>query len=213
MMFERLKRFFLGGEPTPRLIDTVRLTIPEWHEDPPSGAMRTWHHPDGGVLTLAVVGGSAIPLTDVTALRSSCRRVAESGGGGLIETAVVDSPFGPSVRFIYKRLNRNAFTYTGMLLMPAGDQRLVLTTVDAERGTTGVREAIITAELFEAGELTTEQYEQSWAQDPYDPTYHGVDRQVLRTVSDDERYDEQFPDHPLSRVRRILSELPHNVVR
>ena len=55
------------------------------------------------------------------------------------------------------------------------------------------------------------QYEQSWAADPYDPAYRGVDRTVLRFMSDDPLYDEQFPEHPLSKLRRLLPRLPAQV--
>jgi hypothetical protein len=80
--------------------------------------------------------------------------------------------------------------------------------VAGERGTTGVREAGVTAELMKAGKLTPQNFESSWASDPYDASYHGVDRSVLRFISDDERYDERFPEHPLSKVRRVLAALP-----
>ena len=49
---------------------------------------------------------------------------------------------------------------------------------------------------------------QQSAQDPYEPSYERVDRKVLRFMSDDEAYDEQFPDHPLTKVRRVLATLP-----
>jgi len=44
--------------------------------------------------------------------------------------------------------------------------------------------------------------------DPYDADYRGVDGSVLRFVSDDECYDDGFPDHPLSKVRRLLAAIP-----
>ena len=88
---------------------------------------------------------------------------------------------------------------------------LVCTIVAGEHGTTGVREAIVTATLVEQGKLTLEEYRRSWAQDPYEPAYAGVDPSVLRSVSDDKVYDEQFPDHPLTKVRRVLSMLPANI--
>ena len=83
----------------------------------------------------------------------------------------------------------------------------VWTIVSGERGTTGLREAIVTTQLMNDGGLTIEGYQQSWAQDPYDPTYSGVERRGLRFVFDDESYDEQFPDHPLSKVRSVSAEL------
>ena len=76
---------------------------------------------------------------------------------------------------------------------------------------TGVREAIVTVELMETGQLTVESYESSWARDPYDPSYRGVDRSVLRFVSDDDCYDDRIPDHPLSKVRRVLTLIPTSV--
>jgi hypothetical protein len=79
--------------------------------------------------------------------------------------------------------------------------------VAGEHGTTGIREAVITAGLMEEGKLTVESYKASWAQDPYDSTYCGVDRSTLRYMSDDETYDPQFPQHPLSKVRRELHRL------
>ncbi|MGO9893822.1 MAG: hypothetical protein ACLPX8_06375 [Bryobacteraceae bacterium] len=75
-----------------------------------------------------------------------------------------------------------------------------------------MREAVITAELINAGKLAMQDYKRSWAQDPYHPSYGGVDRSVLRFVSDDESYGARFPEHPLSKVRRVLATLPDCVV-
>jgi hypothetical protein len=80
-----------------------------------------------------------------------------------------------------------------------------------ETGTTGVREAVVTSELINAGKMTVSEFERSWAQDPYDPSYHGVDRSVLRFMSDDASYDGRFPDHPLSRIRQVLTILPQSI--
>ena len=60
--------------------------------------------------------------------------------------------------------------------------------------------------------MTFESYQAGWAQDPYDPTYNGVDRRTLCYMSDDERYDDAFAGHPLSKVRRLLREIPGHAV-
>jgi hypothetical protein len=44
-------------------------------------------------------------------------------------------------------------------------------------------------------------YLEGWFSDPYDPNYRGI---VLRSITDGEEYDEQFPDHPLTRLRATL---------
>jgi hypothetical protein len=98
---------------------------------------------------------------------------------------------------IYKRSLKPAHVYTGMLIViRTGLDDLVWTVVAGEHGMTGVREAVITAELMNAGALTLASYQDSWAQDPYEPDYTGVDRRVLRYMSDDQKYDERFPAHP-----------------
>lgn len=69
----------------------------------------------------------------------------------------------------------------------------------------------MTATLMKHCKLTVDEYIRSWAQDPYEPDYAGVDRSVLRFVSDDRIYDEQFPDHPLPKVRHVLALLSANI--
>ncbi len=125
---------------------------------------------------------------------------------------VVTGTLGATVGLIYKRLEKPAYIFTGMLLVPRQHGSQVWTLVAGERGTTVVREAVITLELVNAGKLRMQAYESSWAQDPYDPTYRGVDRSVLRFLSDDECYDARFPKHPLSKVRQVLASLPDWVV-
>jgi hypothetical protein len=112
---------------------------------------------------------------------------------------------------IYKARRERAFVFTGMLFLPADAEWLVCTVVDGERGTTGIREAVVTAQLIEAGALNVEHYEECWANDPYDSQYRGTSEVPLRYLSDDESYDAQFPEHPLSNVRRTLRTLLENV--
>jgi hypothetical protein len=184
--------------------------MPGWTEEKASGDLRVWRDKDGDVLVLAVPQ-SHDPMLDCRSeaeIRRAARLIAEERGGGLIEATAIAPPPRSVVSLVYKRLELPAYIYTGMLVISRGSSSLVWTIVAGEQGTTGVREAIITAELMKAGELTPETYGRLWARDPYDPTYRGVNRSVLRFLSDDRRYDERFPQHPLSKVRRILAGLP-----
>jgi len=192
---------------------SVHLTLPGWNETAADGDLRIWRDDYGDVLSLAVPAERIdVPHTlGEMELRSWCRVLAQSRNGGLIEAQEVACSLGPAVILIYKRLQIPAYIYTGMLVVSLEPRTLVWTIVASERGTTGVREAIVTATLMEQGKLTVEEYRRSWAQDPYEPPYAGVDRSVLRFASDDEIYDEQFPDHPLTKVRHLLAILPGNI--
>src|SRR5271165_5831280 len=209
------KRLLGGATPRfPEVLNVVYLDLPGWNEEASrSGDSRFWHDSQGDVLSLSVASSlGQHEISNETSVQRFSRGIAEDRSGGLIEVRMVTGTLGATVSLIYKRLQKPAYIFTGMLFVPSQHYSQVWTVVAAERGITGVREAVITAELFDAGKLTIEDYERSWAQDPYDPTYCGVDRSVLRFVSDEECYDARFPEHPLSKVRRVLATLPACVV-
>lgn len=190
----------------------VHLTLQGWEEDDNRDNLRTWHDAQGDVLSLAIAESTdQLPtFSDDITLQRWARGLAEREGAGLIEVRLATGILGATNSLIYKRLEKPAYIYTGMLFVP---QHLHLWTISAkERGITGIREAIVTSDLMNAGKLTIQEYQRSWACDPYDPDYHGVDGNVLYFISDNEFYDERFPEHPLSKVRELLSTLP-NVVQ
>lgn len=191
----------------------VSLAISGWHYEGMRGDMRCWRDGSDDLITFVIPKQalSLRQLSDEVALQDFSRSLAENRGGGLIEVSVSTSPLGPTVAVIYKRLLMPAYAYTGMLFAPRAEPPQVWTIVAEERGTTGLREAIITSDLFNAGSMTIEDYERSWAKDPYDSEYRGVDQSVLRFVSDDKSYDERFPQHPLTKVRKILAALPTSI--
>jgi hypothetical protein len=192
----------------------IRLTLPGWNEGAPDEDLRIWRDSDGDVLSLAVRARIDYPLgSDEMEQRRWCRKLAEGCGGGLVEVHEMAYGNGASARLIYKRrqVETTGYAYTGMFITPVELGFFIWTIVAGERGTSGLREAIVTASLMKSGKLTVEDYERCWAQDPYEPAYHGVDRIVLRFMSDDESYDEQFSWHPLSKVRRVLAVLPRAV--
>lgn len=192
-------------------IDAVHMTLDGWFEVPREEGVRLWQARSGAVLTLRVVSSAIPPAGDIEGLRRHARQIATKFGGGVVEAELADSPYGPCRRLIYKRLRDTGFVFIGMLWMPVNDHWLVWIVGDCESGTTGVREATITAEMFDDGRLTVEQYQRIWAADPYEPSLLVADQRVLRNISDDEQFDARFPRHPLSCVRTVLRELLTNV--
>jgi hypothetical protein len=200
--------------PTQKPLPGVRLSMQGWNEEAPSGRLRVWRDGSGAVLTLAILLRPSTKLPDFSdeaALRRFARDAAKSVGAGLIEVRVMTGTPHPSVSWIYKQLRKPAYVFTGMLFIAYDDAYQGWTIMAGETGTTGVREAVVTSELINAGKLTVSEFERSWAQDPYDPSYHGVDPSVLRFMSDDASYDGRFPDHPLSRIRQVLTILPQSI--
>src|SRR5271170_7762816 len=125
---------------------SARPSLPGWTEDTQEKDMRIWRDADGVVVSLAI---SSKPISDFLGadeaeVRRRSRQIAENNGGGLIEAFKLDS----GIRLIYKRLLMPAYVYTGMLIIQVRGVWVVWTIVAGEHGTTGVREAVVTAILM-----------------------------------------------------------------
>ncbi|HEU4714549.1 MAG TPA: hypothetical protein VFS76_23495 [Pyrinomonadaceae bacterium] len=133
-----------------------------------------WHDSDQDTITLRAAAALVdTKIADVEALRKYCRQVAEDHRAGLVEAGVILSQPGPALQMIYKNLEGRAFTFTGVQIIALPTATLTWSVVAQERGTTGIREALVTDSLLGQGRLTVEGYEESWACDPYEPRYKG----------------------------------------
>ncbi len=201
--------FWRGSAEDFEKLRRVRLAPPGWSERTPAEGMRIWRDVDGDVLTLGI---SSEPFphadgADDIIVRRWCREFARSNNGGMIEACAVNG----GIKLILKKLKMPAYVYSGMLITHVREVWFMWTVMAGERGTTGVREAVVAATLLRDGKLLPHEYEQRWGQDPHEPAYRGAARSLLRFMSDDESYDQQFPQHPLSKVRRTLATLSKHV--
>jgi|SRR5690349_15048145 hypothetical protein len=200
----------LLGKPKaiPSGIEVASISMPGWDLVRHESRAAHWRDASGDVATLTLMPPEPLLiLSDARQLQRYCRAVAESQGSGLVEVTCTNGTGGPCVTYIFKRLRIPAFTFFGVIATPVPQATWVWMVVAYERGTTGLREATVTATLANAGRLTMESYQASWAQDPYDPEYNGVDRKTLCYLSDAPAYDSAFPDHPLTKVRREIRRL------
>lgn len=197
------------GEPAGRPIDPGALAMPGWELTGTDGASAHWRDAVGDVVSLTFLPPlrAAPALSQLEELRYFCRRLVEREDAGLIEVLTGPDPAAEAFAYISKRLRFPAFTFHGVVILPVPGGTWQWKVIAEERGTTGVREALVAARLLESGAMTIEEYEQWWARDPYDPWYCGVDRHTLRYLSDAEEYDAVFPAHPLTKVRREVKRL------
>lgn len=190
-------------------IDPGSLPMPGWELAGVDASSAHWRDAVGDVVSLTLLP----PLREVPApsqvdeLQHYCRSLVEDHDAGLIEVITGDEPTAKEFAYIYKRLRTPAFTFYGVVVSPVAGGTWYWMIIAGERGATGAREAVVAGRLLEEGKMTIEEYQTSWAQDPYDPSYCAVDRSTLRYLSDGEEYDNAFPDHPLTKVRREVKRL------
>lgn len=190
-------------------VDSARIPMPGWEFLQQTDDSATWRDAEGDVISLNLQPPDQLfpDVGDEGAVRGYARIMTEGQRAGLIEAAVSRSDDEKRMTYVYKKLEKPAFKFYGVIVMPFSKGTWIWMVFAPERGTTGVREALITERLFNSGQLTIESYKATWAKDPYDPGYRGVPRETLRYRSDAEEFDADFPNHPLSKVRRELRRL------
>jgi hypothetical protein len=184
----------------------------------PEGALG-WRTADGDGIGLFFFGrppdiGAAV--SDIDGVRRSCRGRVYGAGLGIIEIEGASVDGCCALRTIYKQPQvPHGMTYIASLTFPFRDFSYVLKAQCREQGNTGVRDSAVLAELLAKGLVRPvrsdgEMFHLSgWMRDPYDPE---IDAPLMRNASESEAYDSRFPEHPLSRARRLLRHLEATTV-
>jgi hypothetical protein len=164
-----------------------------------------WRDGNGDVVVLDhfdLVPNLPAALTDLPALCSRMALLAAQAGGGLVECDAVEVDGVPAVHQLIKlRLpqQQHGLVFVGSLILPKKASSAMVKVQCVEHGTTGLREAAVMAKVGP---------ERFYVHSPYAPA---VDMRAVGGlpyhVADHAAYDGMFPEHPLSRARRILAWL------
>ena len=188
--------------------ETVWEPVPE-QGDPTT---KVWHDGDGVTLVLNSIGFDRdlfSRLSDEQAVREYYRDQFAEQSIGIVECNVLEKDGKQIVKTIGKSISEGQpVTYIASVAIPLSDRSYVFSLYAQEQGITGVRDTAIMTKLMLEGHLCDPDIESGtilgWAQDPYFPEYQGP---CLRNLSEDEKYDPEFPDHPLSKVRMQVNKL------
>lgn len=145
-------------------------------------------------------------MKNVEALRNFYRQSISNINGGLIEVELSQKDKISFVRTIFKLPQEHSgMTYIASLTLPFKTCSFVLKIQAAEIGITGMREALIADRLISTNVISVNENGCSnWSSDPYDNSFKST---ALMNKSEEYRYDNEFPDHPLTRARQILKQL------
>jgi len=170
--------------------------------------VRVWHTPAGdgiGLYYFPVPPDIGADLQSVSAVRAFYREMAMQFGAAIIELDLIQVNGSLVIRQIIKVPQQpHGMLYLGTLTLPFRDFSYVIKIQCMEDGTTGVREAVVLDEKLAAGEVKLDEKNgtiSGWMQDPYDSSIRDV---FARNKSEAMEYDQRFPEHPLSRLRRAM---------
>ncbi|SHK66568.1 hypothetical protein [Chryseobacterium polytrichastri] len=150
-------------------------------------------------------------IKDTNHLRDFHRKSIAASGGGIIEVNTFKVQNIPSVKTIFKIPQaESGMTYIASVTIPFKNCSFVIKVQAVEAGTTGIRDTVILSKLLESEEVSFDNDDlQNWFEDPYDPTFK---EGTLMNKSEQEKYDAEFPQHPLTIARISISKAIQEVV-
>jgi hypothetical protein len=207
---EAIDRFFAqyrgaalsGGRRDPPSLKSLRFDTAgyQYRGQKVPGSDHIWSTPEGDMVALMYWPkhpGFSENARSVEELRADSIAKLKVPGWQVVEVRVRPTKARPAIQVICKkRQSGSGWTYGGSLCVPFRDFAFVIHANCAERGITGLREAMVLYldwTIQDSGEIP--------AADPACPPWD----------SDNSRFDSLFPDHPLSRLRRILNRVSDSV--
>ncbi|WHI47257.1 hypothetical protein [Microbulbifer sp. VAAF005] len=175
-----------------------------------------WHDGNGVQLVLHSIGFDEAlysRLTNEMLAREYYRDNFAEQGIGIVQCDLVTVSGQKAVKTIGKKIVQGQpALYIGSLAIPMSDRSFVLSLYSQEAGITGMRDTVLFSKLSSESDKLKPDPDSGkmigWAQDPYFPKYDGP---CLRNLSESEDYDNQFPNHPLTKVRSRIGELVASV--
>ena len=181
-------------------LESIRFDTSGLNADPKPTDRRVWYTPEGdGIVLYHFAKPPDLPgdLRSAEQLRHFYLRTVQDSPAKLVEAMLVTAAGRPAVRTIIKVPQQpTGMTYVGSLTIPFRDFSFIVKGQCPERGTTGVREAMLLDRMLREGTVTVDP--KAGISGPWNP--------------DNERYDAEFPTHPLSRLRVVMRRVEGTVV-
>lgn len=186
--------FRSGSTPT---ADWVSLGGDALSYEGDSSGHRVWRFADGDAVGIFLFRAKP----DLPQTRKMDRFISEyggrvrAGGAGLVECSTLEIRGLPMLRTIVKVPQApHGMTYLGSLTLPFARSSYVVKIQCEERGVTGLREAVLLAEGLRSNSVTICPESETPITGQWNP--------------DSAEFDERFPQHPISRLRKHLQEIP-----
>lgn len=191
-------------------VNSVRFNTAGWERGTASRDQIIWSKP-GAELILHLIDQPAAMPADASRLdeiRQVMRQSARDNGGAIVESEVEKIAGYPCLKNILKfPMKPYGMSYIAMLTFPFKTCRFVIKIQAQETGVTGFRDTVIHQKLESEGVLKADDWS-AWMHDPYD---HAITEGIQYNLSEDEKFDSLFPDHPLSLIRNTIKAIESSI--
>jgi hypothetical protein len=199
---------------TQTFLDTVRLPLQGWHELERKKTSITWGNAKSQLRMLELIAGhSGFPPINAASIHDYRRVIRQNSlerGHGILEVQASKIGGFGALKTItkYPLEHRRGFGYNGWLCIPMPDQTLNMYSKALEQ-TVSDQRAVVIGTMITNQQINANPDSSTWICDPYDSEFDEV---ALHHLTDEARFDDFLPDHPLTLVRKDLERLEHHTV-
>ena len=145
-------------------------------------------------------------------LQNNYRKLAYESGGAIIEVKKVKLGSFDTIKVIMKMPKKpSGMNYIGSYTIPFKNFSYVVKVQCSEQGITGIRDTVVFEMMIRNGTVKINDEKgilEGWMSDPYDDSIH---LPFMMNLSESEEFDNMFPKHPLSRVRKYLKHIEETI--
>lgn len=193
-------------------IKDVSVQMRGWQLVERNDAVEAYQHESGDVFTVNFFDlppDIGVSLADVDGVRDFYRQMLVSNRLAMLQCEIERLDGLPTVYMLVKApLEPTGFVFLASQTIPRQDCSFVLKYQAIEAGVTGMRESMVMSQLMQPEQGSFADQLNGWCADPYDPS---LKYPVMRNRADAPEFDEKFPDHPLSRARAFMKQVPARV--
>ncbi len=145
-------------------------------------------------------------LQNIDKLRNYYREQIANANGGLIQVDLIEIDGFNIIKTIFKvQQEESGITYLTSLTIPFNSCSYVIKIQAPEIGDTGMRESLIADQLLKEGIINIDESGYTgWSNDPY---LEDFSKGLPMNLSESLKYDKDFPKHPLSITRNLISQI------
>ena len=150
-------------------------------------------------------------LNEIDVVREFYRQELSAHNGGLIEVNIKKIESYKTIKTIFKIAQEpTGISYLASLTFPFKNYSFVVKIQSLEHGMTGLREAQILDSVLENEQVTLSGDEMiGWSKDPYKSDFN---KGLLMNLSEQEIYDSLYPNHALSKARKLINTIESKLV-
>lgn len=191
------------------------ISIPDfgWEKGKDDKGIKQWIHPEQAIAVSINFFDAKpdIPTTkDIHSLRAFYRNQIATHNGGLVQVDFIDLKGYKAIKTIFKIPQKpSGMVYLASFTIPFEKCSYVIKIQAPEEGMTGMRDSIIAQKLMKENKISIGDHGYvGWFKDPYGLE---INENNLMNKSEEERYDIEFPEHPLSLARNLLQQIESEI--